>query len=244
MPWGKINISGGARLNYTVVSAASVAALPSAPSENTVCLITSVSIGEVYPTNEALTGLQNGDVILRQFAPSNTRINALKKGRLDLYLSGAYQMQSSVLVPVESYLYQDSAWKRIYILFYKNSTYLPIVGGYARAGAATLTQESDNLKLSMANQGGFVYSVNQIDLTNINTIWFYGGSSANVIAYLNVSKSTTDNTYGAQVVLPKQGNAWVSLDVSALTGSYYLRFGRGDVALTTILRCYEWFGLQ
>lgn len=246
MATGIVNAGGGAKLNYSCVIAASYAALPSAPPENTIGLITTIPIGSggVIPTNEAITGMQEGDVILRQFAPSNTRINALKKGRLDLYLSGAYQMQSGTLNPIESYLFQDSVWKRIYILFYKNSQTLPIVGGFASAGASTFTQESDNLKLYMNNTGGWVRGTTMVELTDINTIWFYGGSSADVTAYFNVSKSTTDNTYGAQVVLPKLGNGWVAMDVSGLTGTWYIRFGRGDVAMSTTLRCYEWFGLQ
>lgn len=244
MAFGRVNTGGGAGLNLKWVIAATPAGLPSTAQADTIGFITSITVRKVYPSNETITGLQEGDVVMKQFSPSNTRINVAKTGRFDLYLSGAYQYQNGSLVPIESYLYNGSVWNRIYILFYKNSTYLPIVGGFAAAGASTFTQESDNLKLYMNNTGGWVRGTSMIDLTDINTIWFYGGSSANVTAYLNVSKSTTDNTYGAQVTLPKLGNGWVAMDVSALTGTWYIRFGRGDVAISTTLRCYEWFGMQ
>ena len=235
---------GGASLAFAWVNAATFGALPSSPPENTIGFISSIPVANTpYLSNEAISGLQEGDVVLKHGSYSNARINILKKGRVDLYPSGAYQYQSGILVPIEAYLYQDGAWKRIYVLFYENNTFPAVVGDFIVQGTGTLTKNADYMNYGLSNQSGHIRSVNMVDLTRINTIYFYGGGThATVAANMNVA-TTAAGASAASVNLPVASAwAWRTLATDGLSGDHYIRFGYGTSASLSI-RCYIWFGL-
>lgn len=242
---------GGTQLAYSWVNAASYGALPGSPPAGTFGFITSITVGAVYPTNEDLTGLVEGDVVLRHGAHSNARINILKTGRLDLYPSGAYQYQSGLLVPIDSYLHDGSAWKRVYVLFYKNNTFPAIVGGNFAAhktssgGTLTLTKNADHMALAFSSARGWCTSVSPVDLTNMSSIGFFGsGSHLSVVTNFNIHTNYTDTSFTSSVSLPVNNqHNWVFMDVSARTGSFYLRFGITSTDASLTVRCYEWYGL-
>jgi len=244
MPWGEFNL-GGTSLNYRVISAASYAALPSAPAENTIGLITSTAVKDVYVTNETVSGMVDGDVVIRHGSRSNTVLNILQSGRHDMYLSGAYQRQSGVLVSIESYLYTSGAWKRIYVLFYENNTFPAVVGDFVVQTAGSLTKAATYMDFQLSAQAGWARSQNLIDLTRINTLYFYGAGSHATVSPVVEASVTAGGAAAAAASLPHaNAYAWTALNVASLTGDHYIRFGYSATTVTFNTRCYVWYGLS
>ena len=87
---------------------------------------------------------------------------------------------------------------------------------------------------SAAQSAGTVYTTNKVDLTKIKTInmkvsSFAVGSSSSYVRIGAVSTKATGYTFAAVKTISKTGT--VSLDVSNLSGSYYLvvsLYGMGD----------------
>lgn len=112
--------------------------------------------------------------------------------------------------------------------------------------SVVLTKNADNLSLAINDAVGWAYGQNQIDLTDINTLYFYGASShGSALLYYGIVASNSGlNTNYTQVQIPLNGaSSLVSLDVSAVTGNYFIRFGRfGTTKTTTTVTCYEVYG--
>lgn len=230
---------GGTQLAYSWVNAASYGALPGSPPTDTIGFITSIPVVNVYPTNENPSGLGEGDVLLRQGNPSSVRINMLKTGRLDLYPSGAYQNQSGVLVPIDSYVYQAGAWKAIFASFYEPGSIPSAIADYLMhrftGTSSTLTKGAGSITYAQTGTStrGWAYSRNKINITPLKTIRFYakvgtgGGTSGRVgvtpeygVISTSVYTSFNDATFAVRTV-----------DVSTLVGEYHIAFGIPETLL-------------
>lgn len=245
-----IILGEGSDLNLEWVTATSFANLPSGKPANTLGFITSIAIPNMPRfSNETESGLTQGDIVVKEDIASNAKFNILANGTLFIYPSGAYQYQSGILVPIDSYLYDGSAWKQIYVLFYENNTFPAIVGdflAYKSSGtSATLIKNALSAQISLSAAQGWAYSQNVVDLTNLSKIWFYGATShLTTLTAFGVASTYTATSNAAQVGLPvnSQWN-WVSLDVSALNGTYYLRFGKFDTTASLSVFCLKMFGV-
>ena len=110
----------------------------------------------------------------------------------------------------------------------------------------SLSKGASALTLTITNAVGWAYSKNEIDLTNIKTLYFYGSSShSDALLYFGISPDYALTTAYRQVQIPLNGaSALVSLDVSAVTGNYFIRFGRfGETRTTTTVTCSEVYGV-
>ena len=113
--------------------------------------------------------------------------------------------------------------------------------------SVALSKGASALTLTIYDAVGWAYSKNEIDLTNIKTLYFYGSSSHDkALLYFGIVASDYALTTNyAQVQIPLNGaSALVSLDVSAVTGNYFIRFGRfGETRTTTTVTCSEVYGV-
>lgn len=246
--WGSLGL-GGDDLNFGWVNASAYANLPSGKPANTLGFITTITVPNVYFSNETLTGLTQGDVVVKQDIASNSRFNILNTGRLDMYPSGAYQYQSGILVAIDSYLFDGSAWKQNYVLFYENNTFPAIIGdflAYKSSGtSATLIKNALSAQISLSAAQGWAHSQNVVNLTNLSKLWFYGATShLTTPTYFGVDATYSATSNARQIVLPvnSQWN-WVYIDVSDLNGSYYLRFGKFDTTASLSVFCLKMFGV-
>ena len=117
----------------------------------------------------------------------------------------------------------------------------------SRGESVSLSKGASALTLTITDAVGWAYSKNEIDLTNIKTLYFYGSSSHDkALLYFGIVASDYKLTTNyAQVQIPLNGaSALVSLDVSAVTGNYFIRFGRfGETRTTTTVTCSEVYGV-
>jgi len=117
----------------------------------------------------------------------------------------------------------------------------------SKGESVSLSKGASALTLTIYDAVGWAYSKNEIDLTNIKTLYFYGSSShSDALLYFGIVASDYALTTNyAEVQIPLNGaSALVSLDVSAVTGNYFIRFGRfGETRTTTTVTCSEVYGV-
>ena len=234
MGYGVI-IGGGDAVNFSKVNAASYAALPSGKPVNTIGIISSVAVAKIYPTNETVSGLAQGDVVIRLGSTSNTRFNVLKVGRLDLYPVACYQYQSGVLTYVESYLYDGSSWKSIQAVFYDSGTISPSVGDfllYFFAGSsATLTKGATEMTYAQTGTTtkSWAYSQNKINMTPFKTLHFYGKDiNSGSASKFGAAPNNGSGTGVLQVTTVSTAYVDLTVDVDSANAEYHIYFGTWD----------------
>lgn len=128
---------------------------------------------------------------------------------------------------------------------YRNNTFgLCSTFGYYKGGGTNVAIEknSDHMLLTITSAYGWAWSVEAIDLTAYKTLYFYGyhtGASTMRFDVRDVyTKTGSDGSYYANI--PAGSAGLVSFDVSALNGSYYVRFGNTiNAAATDSVYCYQ-----
>ncbi|MEG6615401.1 pyocin knob domain-containing protein [Peptococcaceae bacterium 1198_IL3148] len=134
----------------------------------------------------------------------------------------------------------DNTWKPISkggllpgfngLLYYSGEEHIQFDVGY-KTGTATQSKNADCLLLQPSSSTGecaYVTSI-EVDLTNVNTLkvdWEQSYADNNTYSYLIVSTSKTGNfeTYNARTYVRGQFARKIdTLDVSNLTGTYYIR---------------------
>lgn len=93
----------------------------------------------------------------------------------------------------------------------------------AGVGKPTLTVNESNISLQSAQEayaGGIVRTVNKIDLTNFGTLTFNGSGSSEICVWSSIGSYWKENQEAYVNVADG-----ATVDVSGLTGSYYIGFG-------------------
>lgn len=113
---------------------------------------------------------------------------------------------------------------------YRNNTFglCSTFKAHKKSGTnVTIAKEATYMKLTITEAYGWAYSAEAIDLTDYKTIYFYGYHTGASTMRFDVKADYT--TYGSTspyyASIPDGSAGLVSFDVSALNGSYYVRFG-------------------
>lgn len=128
---------------------------------------------------------------------------------------------------------------------YQNNTFnlCSTFNAYKSSGTnVTIAKNADHMLLTITSAYGWAYSAEQIDLTDYKTLYFYGYHTGASTMRLDVrdvyTKTGSDGSYYANI--PAGSAGLVSFDVSALNGSYYVRFGNTiKAAATDSVYCYQ-----
>lgn len=225
---------GGAALNFKVVGNPQ----PANPKYNTIWLNTDVKITGHSFAAEQPENMQEGEVWFSTGTASPGAFNALKKNCIKVYPIKAMQMVGGVLVKKTAKSWNGNGWAEWYTYLLQNGVdATEITGGWkatnataANTGyicATNVNFENGLLHIytdtEYAGRYGMGTTVNMIDLTNATILhikvanatnyfpaqvgaWSINGTSATLAA------GKTDITGGCEV----------EVDVSALSGSYYI----------------------
>lgn len=89
------------------------------------------------------------------------------------------------------------------------------------------TKNAEYFDLFNSQSSGWAYTQNQIDLTDIDTLFFQGYKTAaeSTTVTAAVALTYTALAFVAGVGLPTT-NGWVSLDTTGISGLHYVRIGR------------------
>lgn len=232
---------GGKSLNFDYVSASSYANLPSASTqkENTFGLITSVSIpdGGFSIRTKLSTSPVAGEVVALVGHDSTQIFEAIAGSGVYVYPVTVYQFQSGVWVCIETYLMQSAAWGIVKIYYYSDG----LLAGYTWAGWANgAASHADggscliaSILVDSTSGAAGKYMAEVVDLSPYNTITldydFTHESEGTWGSYLYVNGAPTTSinaacpASAAHVALPTGSNVQAALDVSGLSGSYYIQ---------------------
>lgn len=214
----------GSELNFKVVGGTTQ---PENPKENTIWVNTDTAItGWAFSATEPEIPVE-GMVWISTGPSSTVAFNALKKNDLQVYPVSAKQYVSAAWVVVTAKTYQDGAWggwlTTKYLVQDGNAKYA-FSKNDERASLAT----SGGYYVFSASDGGYWGMWTSVDLTGYNALKTEGvfqlsNDGANNYTNLCVWPVGTSNPIWsnavAKVALTTSG---ATLDVSSLTGTYYV----------------------
>lgn len=235
--------SGSAGVNFKIVGGTTQ---PTAAQENTIWVNTDTTISGWAFSASAPAEPVEGMVWLQTGTYSNVEFNALKKGDIRVYPLAAKQYVSGAWVEKSALSYQNGtwvAWLRREILYEPGNENIPVTGGWtytskgyssdaSTPGTPTITRGISSLTVQMPNaSGAIIHPANKIDLTEYSTIVFDGiitgatqyPSLCNLRVWSEFGKYSSDG-YSASVTIQKNVDGEVSLDVSELSGKFYIGF--------------------
>ena len=229
-------IGGSPQLQHRCIAATSFANLPAVAAENTVGVITTTAITQGFVTNDRPAGRPTGEVRIKPGADGLITMQVLSQPLVEFRPISVYQYNGSAWVLMEAYLRKNAAWVRIRTYFYRDGT-LGLITSLSgmNSSAATYQITSTVFRVDVTSGGttGFarVAPDQLVEVTNFSTLKFLyarvksgtqGSHTARMA--LAVSQLTGQGTGAAYVDVGTTAGALASLDVSALTGSYYMNW--------------------
>lgn len=226
-------ISSGVELNFQVVPNPQ----PSSPKENTIWVDTD-NINKYYFSATQPENMVNGDVWFPTGSVSEVEFNALKNGGIQVYPISAKQYVNGTWVEVVAKIYQGGQWVNWIRYLFKSGEGKKIEFSFSAESAnvswtvsndvISVTQKSTTKAMSR------VFTEDPVDLTFYSKIYMELVCTLGVATYKGtfaVSKEkpawqSDSVTWTAIQTLPETSNIQIAeLDVSALTGAYYIAFG-------------------
>lgn len=230
----KQGAGGGASLNFKVVGNPQ----PQNPKENTIWLNTDTKItGWIFSALQPSV-MDDGYVWFPTSASSNAEFNALKKNVIQVYPSSAKQYIGGAWVYKEAKIYQGGAWIDFVtdVYLWKNGVANEaLTGGFSgngymlggKAGKPGGVDPSGDLLYAQSEgtMHGVMGTVDSVDLSGYRTLsamatsTLVGGYSK---IYVCSSKNIDTSVVAMVDIAP---NLEVSIDITKLTGKYYIAFG-------------------
>lgn len=235
MPREIAAIKGGVDLNFQVIWGD----CPDTAEENTVWVDTASVESWVF-SPAAPEDPAEGMVWIYTGTQSAVKFNALKKNGVMVYPLSVKQYVGGAWVDKTAKSYQNGAWVDWITYLYNNGDECAdLTGGWEEKATDSnekgITKGANKITVSVSrtsgnHQGSIAGTKNMVDLANVKTLRVtvadYSNSSGNAnFCRIGVTNTgfNSENTIAAYKVV--SGNGTVELDVSSLSGSYYIFFG-------------------
>ena len=222
---------GGGESTFRIVGGTS---RPSAPVANTLWISTLDTIGGVAvqsspPTTIDGEAVSSGDVWVR----TATNGGAIGIYRGIAYIFGVVYMYNGTSWVIQIAEYYDTVWTPIWpYLYYDGIEQIVTAGGWAAiSGSVGATKNSTTLQNSIttANTQSWFTTVNPISMDNIGFLRFELTGLAAGLSLAGVVGVHTDKTlttsFSASSSITTTGAKVVGVDVSGLSGNYYVKVG-------------------
>lgn len=225
---------GSSPLNFKLVGAASA---PANPGENTIWVHTDAEITGWAFSPEAPESPAEGLVWIKTGLSSAVAFNALKKNGLRVCPIQAKQFLSGAWADKTAKSFLGGAWTDWWNgeLYAAGNLYESVTGGWTSdetsgAPAITYGESSMTIKATAAGANKKVRTGKKIDMSGWSTLTFEGAHE-NAGAY-NLMGLLDDGKASVASVILRDGH---SLDISSLTGEYYVYFQVRDTSRTTVV---------
>lgn len=244
-------------LNYSIIQAPSVVALPATARENAIAIITDTPISEYRLWGAVPTwAAQEGEVCIVCTMATNLSspaFNALKKNGIGICPFAVYQYKGNVWTIKSSYIFQTGVWRPVQAYIWLGGTN-PNLGGWAQSGSGSYAETS--AKISFYGVVGvnafgqtFFSPNNQIDLTPFKTCilnyvdTYTNGTAAERRIHAGFSKSKFGHDAAQyNTVTPTSPATWTAtLNIESLSGLYYFTvrsydYGTNGASRTTAMQ--------
>ena len=237
---GRTNVGGGGGgLNFEVKAYASEDILPATAKENTIAVITDTPITAYTFSATEPTEPIEGMVWITVDVASTVEFNALKKNSIQVYPISAKQYIGGAGVDVEAKSFQNGVWVNWWNgeLYTPGNEWISVTGGWVTRkpdgyfnSIGTITKSDQTLKL-VANSRQYVAAGPnaKIDLSGFKTLCFNVPSKSTGsgrYAFMGVfSDSFMDTEMIAKIDASTIAVGLNYVDISAISGQYYVGFG-------------------
>lgn len=231
---------GGTSLNFKVVGGTTA---PENPKENTIWVNTDVTIPSWIFSAEEPSPAEAGMVWISVGTSSSVVFNALKKNDIQVYPLSAKQYVGDQWVDVEAKTYQGGQWVEWANYLYASGDECTGNGGNWVCVAVGMNSDSPSAQnpvftngtsqaviTQVSGKGGIVRKENKIDLTDATQLVLTGsldGTGGDHHVAIGVWSAAPATYWGTNRVAKsdfgtQSGEISVTLDVSSLSGSYYV----------------------
>lgn len=186
-----------------------------------------------------IKGDATGQIWIKTGSASNVEFNALKKNTVKVYPIQAYQWDGTNWTSKVAKSYLNGKWNEWITWLYKNgdekneltggwiSTAMRNDGNYWASDSVTVTKDASSIKMISDKKAGgkLVHTKNKVDLSGANELFFTCETTVTgdcrVIVGAWSALGTTD-AYVAPVAAVTNPKGTVKIDVSQLSGEYYI----------------------
>lgn len=235
-PQGFINAidnAGGGDLNFEVVRSTTQ---PSNPKENTIWVNTNVNIPKYVISATQPSSPESGLLWIKAGNVDSTVMNAVKDNILNVYLGSVSQYTGSSWIGVTAKIYQSGSWKDLSNILYvlKDGKIATQAGSFVAVGSTSFSGGkivSTSHNLASGNNAYFSQKVNVDKYKtlrfHINPTDYYvdGLLGVGLMSRAVNGSASTDSEINSLVAgkrLYSTGSQWVNIDISGITGSYYI----------------------
>ena len=233
----KHGAGGVSALNFKVVGGTSQ---PVNPKENTIWVNTQTEIsGWVFSATEPKSPVE-GTVWISTGTSSTVEFNALKKNGIQVYPTSAKQYISGAWSSKTGKSYFSGNWVNWeLLLYYLGDKCTDVTGGwtsYAKksssgdgaAASPTVTYSDNYVNIKVSASNGYpscmFCTTNAIDLTNRSALVFDGFKTVDNVwlcVWSGIGTYTTSDLV-ASVQITETSRNTINMDISTLTGEYYV----------------------
>lgn len=243
MIFNMISGGGGSGIRFSVTAYPSADSLPTSAKEGAIAVITSISIADYVFTDQEPTTKTTGTVWINT-SGGGVPYAIDKKGIVTLYPALCKIWDGSTWALCDAFLYKYGAWSqfaaRTYVFFDNGDLCEELTGGWTKEGfsdghgfgdSAVISNGQLRCTTSSTYRSAILGTVNPVDLTAIDTLNFeIADCQHNGYAIVGVTKSpdtcdcnpVTPSDAGVNAEPSQNGASIVELDVSMLSGKYYI----------------------
>lgn len=243
---GRTNTGGGTSLNFKVVGNPQ----PETAKDNTIWVDTDVEITSwVFSATQPETAAE-GVVWITTGTSSPVAFNALKKNGITVYPLSAKQYVSGKWVDKTAKSYQGGKWVDWWNgeLYDTGNEYTPYTGGWevtTKGKDTTVSKDFDAMTISTMYDDNSLYCSKKIDLTHFKKLVVdskngtttssaeHRDGRTKVCVWSAIDGDGSSNRV-AYVDYPAKHDGELELDVSALTGEYYVGIFAGKYYYVTV----------
>lgn len=242
--------SGGAELDFQVVTCSSGSALPAAPRENTIAVISSVPVtGYHFRRDQPEIG-KEGMIWFCTGEESSVSFNALAENTVQVDPLYAKQYVGGSWVSRKAWIWQNGSWIAwpAWYLYDRGDVFGDVTGGWAVGESiadAALEESCMTLTtVSAAKSRTHVTTKNPIDLSGYSTMCVRAtvvrhsqdstaGTTLCRLGYADAADaSLVDLATKTVKEVTGTGELEIRCDVSGVTGSHYVIFGIGYFSMS------------
>lgn len=215
---------------------------PPEAEENTIMVITNNDITEWMFSQEEPENPSEGMIWIKTGTFSTVEFNALAANGITVYPMSVKQYISNEWVDKTAKSYQNGEWVDwITYMYNKGDQCTDLTGGWLSYGyKAKVTFNNDHMLIGIESGYneiyGMAYTANKIDVSNMNTLYFYIDERTSTDIIESSNDSSKYSTVGISTSPDVRTNGWVayariptgttqtlfSVDVSTYDGTYYV----------------------
>lgn len=242
------NVTGTAEpsdLNFKIVGGTTQ---PTNPTENTIWINTSLNITGWTFDNSAPDYLTTGGCWITTGAAGSIKFSSSLKNNIYIYPKVCNQWDGSKFVKKAMSIYINGSWKKPQYVLYDNGNMVDCSGEWING--SNFTKNTNNL---YTGTDGWGYTAEKIDLTPYSKIYAegnfsasYGASSVSIAIFSNKPVQIPDGGWSSSQVVLQHSQSQSSgtysiqrvIDISSLSGSYYIALGHRGYAGTSWTKIY------